>query len=61
MNTLCKVFELYVAPFLMGICMAAAASGVDAAVAWLFVGVGLGFVSVPEGRRMIARFTGEAI
>lgn len=59
MSTLNRVLNLYVAPFLMGVCMAAAASSVGSSLAWIIAGIGFGYASLPAGRRMMARFTGE--
>jgi hypothetical protein len=57
MNTVLYVLHRFVAPFLMGLCMAAASVMTDvASVAFLAsIGVVFGFLSLPLGVRALVR------
>ncbi len=59
MTIVLKALNLYVAPFLVGVCMAGATVVVDmASVAALLTAGGVfGFFSLPAGGRVIARLT----
>ena len=58
MTIVLNVLHRYVAPFLMGVCMAAATvvSDIPSIVALLCVAGAAGFFSLPVGRRWFARF-----
>ena len=57
-----NVLHRYVAPFLLGFCMAASTvvSNVPSMVALLFAAVTLGYLMSPAGGRIIARLTNAA-
>jgi len=57
-----NVLHRYVAPFLLGFCMAASTvvSDVPSMVALLFAAAGLAFLMSPAGGRIIARLTSVA-
>lgn len=58
-----SVLQKYVAPFVVGVCVAAATvvSGVVSIVALLVVAGVFGFFSLPAGARMIARHSDVAV
>ena len=57
-----SVLHKFVAPFLVGVCMAAVSvvGGIASVVGLLFAAGVLGFLSLPAGARMIARHSDAA-
>jgi len=63
MTIVLNFLHRYVAPFLMGVCMAATTVVSDMAsmVALLSAAGAAGFLSLPAGGRLFARFTGTVV
>ena len=63
MTIVLNLLHRYVAPFLMGVCMAAATvvSDVASVVALLFAAGASVFLSLPAGSRLFARFTDTVV
>ena len=63
MTNVSSVLQQYFAPFVVGVCMAAATvvSGVVSIVALLVVAGVFSFLSLPAGARMIARRSDAAV